>query len=116
MITHDRCQWAIDNNVSNPNCHKDFCACSKKSLSLAKTKSNDRKWTIFENACKELDKKGIPYKQIGSTRSILIGNIMTFYTLDNEFTFKGNNKRYSLGNKKKAYEFIERIVKQYNLI
>jgi hypothetical protein len=73
-IVDDRCQWAIDNDVVNPGCHKDFCECVRRSQADRRARKQNRMWTRFEKVNKTLEKRNILNKQFGNSSIIIVDN------------------------------------------
>lgn len=110
-MSSDICQWAIDNNISMPQCHKDFCACVKKGNRLYKERQRQRNSKILQNCHSKLKSMGVNFKVTKGKGCVIINDYVTYNIFDNSFIFNSSPKVYTLGNKKKSYEFIKRIFK-----
>lgn len=81
---------------------RDFCYCIKEQMKESRKLKASRGWAMADNFEKEL--VGIEFKR--RQKTFYIGN-MKVRPETRELSFKGSEKVYQFGNRKKLVEFIK---------
>lgn len=102
----EKCQWAIDNNISDPACHKDFCACIRLSMSESKARGKARNWASYERFIKRLVKANIPFERRENMQMLFVKDKIYVHPAHNWIRYKGKEKRYYFKTKDSLFDFL----------
>jgi hypothetical protein len=103
----DTCKWAIDSEIFDPKCHKDFCECVKSSLEESNYRHKRRKWASYDRFAERLEKnEDIKFEYRYHQQQLFVNGNMYVNPANNWVRFKGAKKRYNFRNKDRLFNFV----------